>query len=198
MAETLFLIDGSAFAYRSFFAIRGLTDSRGRPTNAVFGFARMLTKLLRENDPDYLAVVFDAPGKTFREALYPDYKANRQETPEDLVAQMPLIDAVVEAFSLPLLRMPGVEADDVMGTLARTATAAGIRTVLITGDKDFLQSERACARLRPQQEADEAWSGVSGSRSASAWARTRDRRAHLIGVPPTTPGGKIGPVAAET
>ena len=134
MAETLFLIDGSAFAYRSFFAIRGLTDSRGRPTNAVFGFARMLTKLLRENDPDYLAVVFDAPGKTFREALYPDYKANRQETPEDLVAQMPLIDAVVEAFSLPLLRMPGVEADDVMGTLARSATAAGIRSVLMTGD----------------------------------------------------------------
>ena len=201
MAETLFLIDGSAFAYRSFFAIRGLTDSRGRPTNAVFGFARMLTKLLRENDPDYLAVVFDAPGKTFREALYPDYKANRQETPEDLVAQMPLIDAVVEAFSLPLLRMPGVEADDVMGTLARTATAAGIRTVLITGDKDFLQLVNEHVRVYdPNKEADKAWSGIEQvqERFGVGPEHVIDALALIGDASDNVPGvTKIGPVAAK-
>ena len=161
MAEKLFLIDGSAFAYRSFFAIRGLTDSQGRPTNAVFGFARMLAKLLREHEPEYIAVIFDAPGKTFREDLYAEYKANREETPEDLVVQMPMIDQVVEAFSLPNLRLPGVEADDVMGTLAKVATENGLETVLVTGDKDMLQLVGEHVRCYdPNKDADKAWSGV--------------------------------------
>ncbi len=201
MAKKLFLIDGSAFAYRSFFAIRGLTDSQGRPTNAVFGFARMLTKLLRETDPDYLAVVFDAPGKTFRDALYPDYKANRQETPEDLVAQMPLIDAVVEAFSLPLLRIPGVEADDVMGTLARTATAAGVQTVLITGDKDLLQLVNEHVRVYdPNKEADKAWSGIEQvqERFGVGPEHVIDALALIGDASDNVPGvTKIGPVAAK-
>ena len=140
MPDRLFLVDGTAFAYRSYYAIRGgLTDSKGRPTNAVYGFTRVLLKLLREEDPSHVAVVFDAPGGTFREELYAEYKANREQTPEDLIAQLPLIDAVVEALRIPILRVQGVEADDVMGTLARRAEAAGLDTVLVTGDKDFCQ-----------------------------------------------------------
>ncbi len=140
MAERFFLIDGTAFAYRSFFAIKaGLSDSKGRPTNAVFGFTRILLKILREQNPSHIAVVFDTKGKTFREEIYPEYKANRPETPPDLVAQLPLIDEVVKALAIPILRVEGVEADDVMGTLARWAEAAGMDSVLVTGDKDLLQ-----------------------------------------------------------
>ena len=140
MPDRLFVVDGTAFAYRSYYAIRGgLTDSKGRPTNAVYGFTRILLKLLREEEPSHVAVVFDAPGGTFREELYAEYKANREQTPEDLIAQLPLIDAVVEALRIPILRVQGVEADDVMGTLARRAEAAGLDTVLVTGDKDFCQ-----------------------------------------------------------
>ncbi len=139
MPERIFLIDGTAFAYRSFFAIRGLTNSKGMPTNAVFGFARVLTKILREHAPSHIAVVFDAPGKTFRDDLYPAYKAQRPPTPEDLVAQLPLIDELVEALNIPVVRTPGVEADDVIGTLARRAEAAGMDVTLVTGDKDALQ-----------------------------------------------------------
>ncbi len=201
MTESLFLIDGSAFAYRSFFAIRGLTDSQGRPTNAVYGFARMLIKLLRENDPEYLAVVFDAPGKTFRDELYPAYKANREKTPDDLVVQMPLIDSVVDAFTLPLLRVPGVEADDVMGTLARTATDAGIQTVLITGDKDMLQLVSDQVRVYdPNKEAGKAWSGIEQVRERFGVAPERviDALALIGDASDNVPGvTKIGPVAAK-
>ena len=139
MADRLFVIDGSAFAYRSFFAIRGLTDSKGRPTNAVFGFTRILMKILREQEPSHIVVVFDAPGKTFRSEMYEDYKANREAMPEDLVSQLPLMDAVVEAFNIPLVRVSGIEADDVMGAYARRGAEAGIEVVLVTGDKDALQ-----------------------------------------------------------
>ena len=139
MNQKLYLIDGSAYAYRSFHAIQRLTNSKGEPTNAVYGFARILLKILREHDPSHIAVVFDAPGKTFREDIYPAYKATRPETPEELVAQMPWIDELVHALNLPLIRVPGVEADDVMGTLARHAEDAGLEVVLVTGDKDLLQ-----------------------------------------------------------
>jgi DNA polymerase-1 len=140
MADRLFLIDGSAFAYRSFFAIRNtLTNSKGQPTNAVFGFTRVLLKILREHDPSHIAVVFDAPGKTFRDELYSEYKATRQGTPEELVCQIPLIDAVVDAFNIPLLRVAGVEADDVIGTLAKRASESGMEAVIVTNDKDALQ-----------------------------------------------------------
>ena len=140
MADRLFLFDGTAFAYRSFFAIRSaLTDSKGRPTNAVYGFTRVLMKILREEEFSHLAVVFDAAGKTFREELYPEYKATRRATPPDLIQQFPLIDMVLEAFNIPILRVPNVEADDVMGTLARRAEASGMETVLVTSDKDLLQ-----------------------------------------------------------
>ncbi len=140
MAERLFLIDGMAFAFRSYYAIKSaLTDSKGRPTNAVFGFARVLMKLLREHEPSHIAVVFDAPGKTFRDDIFPQYKANRSETPQDLKDQFPMMHELVDAMNLAKFVVPGVEADDVMGTLAQAATAQGIETVLVTGDKDMLQ-----------------------------------------------------------
>jgi len=140
MSERLYLIDGSGFAYRSYYAIRsGLTDSKGRPTNAVFGFARILLKILREEEPSHVVVVFDVGRKTFRNEIYPEYKAQRQETPEDLKSQFPLMHELVQALDLPLLLVPGVEADDVIGTLARRAEKAGMEAVIVSCDKDLLQ-----------------------------------------------------------
>jgi DNA polymerase-1 len=139
MPDRLFLIDASAFAYRAFFAIRGLTNSKGQPTNAVYGFARILLKLLREHDPSHIAVVFDAPGKTFRDEMYALYKANREAMPEELSSQFPLIHDLVKAFNIPIFQQAGVEADDIMGTLARRAEAEDVESILVTGDKDMLQ-----------------------------------------------------------
>ena len=111
----------------------------GQPTGAVLGVVNMLYKLLDELKPERMAVVFDAPGKTFRDDLYAEYKANRPPMPDELRAQVePLLDAI-EAMGIPLLRIEGVEADDVIGTLARQATAAGTPTVISTGDKDLAQ-----------------------------------------------------------
>ncbi|MFO7776579.1 MAG: DNA polymerase I, partial [Candidatus Hydrogenedentota bacterium] len=139
MSERLFLLDGSAFAYRSYFAIRNLANSEGQPTNAVYGFTRVVLKLLRENEPAYIAAVFDAPGKTFRHERYPEYKATRDAMPDDLISQLPLIDEVLEALNIPLLRVDGVEADDVIATLARQGAEHGMDVVIVTGDKDILQ-----------------------------------------------------------
>jgi len=140
MAERLFLVDGMAYAFRSYFAIRAaLTDGEGNPTNALYGFTRVLLKLIREHDPSHVAVVFDAPGKTFRDDMYGEYKATRRETPPDLKSQFPMMHDMVRALNIPLLVIPGVEADDVIGTLARQAEAAGMEAVIVTGDKDLQQ-----------------------------------------------------------
>jgi DNA polymerase-1 len=161
MAEALYLIDGSAFAYRAFFAIRRLTNSKGQPTNAVYGFARMLLKLLREHEPSHIAVVFDAPGKTFRDDIYPEYKATREPTPDDLTSQFPLIHRLVEAFNVPIIMESGVEADDVMGTLAGQAADQGMQAVLVTGDKDLLQLVTEQVRVFDPGKGDEGlWLGV--------------------------------------
>ncbi len=140
MTDRLYLIDGTGFAFRAFYAIRtGLTNSKGRPTNAVFGFARVMLRILREEEPSHIAVAFDAGGHTFRDDLYAEYKATRQETPEELKSQLPLMEKLVDAFEIPVLRVPGVEADDVLGTLARRGEKAGMEVVIVTGDKDMLQ-----------------------------------------------------------
>lgn len=140
MTEKFYILDAMGLAFRAYYAIRAaLTDSRGRPTNAAYGFARILLKILREHDPSHIAVVFDAPGKTFRDEMYAEYKATRQETPEELKAQFPMMQDMVRALGLPLYVVPGVEADDVMGTLAREAEARKLECVLVTGDKDMLQ-----------------------------------------------------------
>lgn len=139
MSDRLFVFDGMGFAFRAFYAIRNLSNSKGQPTNAVLGFCKILMKLLREEQPSHVVMVFDAPGKTFRDEMYPQYKANRDETPPELISQFPLIDKVVEAFEIPILRVPGVEADDVMGTIGKRAAEAGLETVLVSTDKDLLQ-----------------------------------------------------------
>jgi len=137
--KTIYLIDGSAYIHRAYHAVRGLSTSQGLPTNAVFGFANMLLKLLQERRPEYCVMVFDAKGPTFRHRMYEAYKANRPPMPEDLVVQLPLIKEVTRGFNVPQLEMSGYEADDVIGTLARQAEEAGFRTVLVTGDKDLAQ-----------------------------------------------------------
>ena len=135
----LYLIDASSYVYRAFFALPPLTSPSGMPTNAVYGFTTMLLKLLRETRPQYIGVVFDAPGPTFRDELFEPYKANRPSMPDDLSAQFPLVHEVVAAFGLRALSIPGVEADDVIATLAEQMPAQGIDTVVITADKDLMQ-----------------------------------------------------------
>lgn len=139
--ERLFLIDGSALAYRAHFALlrNPLRDSRGRNTSAVFGFARALFKLYDDEAPQYWAVVFDTIEPTFRHESYAEYKAQREEMPEDLALQFPEIHRLVEAMGVPLLASPGFEADDLMATLARQASERGLLTVFVTGDKDLMQ-----------------------------------------------------------
>ncbi len=135
----LLLIDGSSYLYRAFNALPPLRTSHGEPTGAVLGVLNMLAKLLREASPTLVAVVMDAPGRTFRDELFAAYKAHRPPMPDDLATQIdPLIEAV-RLQGLPLLRIPGVEADDVIGTLARQAGKAGIDTVISSGDKDMAQ-----------------------------------------------------------
>jgi len=137
--KTLFLIDGSSYIYRAYHAIRSLSTRSGFPTNAIFGTANMLLKVLRDHNPTYAAMVLDAPGPTFRHDIYPDYKANRPPMPEDLVVQMPRIDELIDAFRLPTIRIPGVEADDIIATLAHMFAPEVDRVVIISSDKDLMQ-----------------------------------------------------------
>jgi DNA polymerase-1 len=135
----LYLIDATATIHRAYHAIRGLSTSTGLPTNAVFGFTRMLIKLLHDWSPEYIALCFDSKEKTFRHEMYSDYKANRPPMPEDMRVQLPYIREIVEGFRLPVIELPGFEADDLIGTLAARAEKAGFPVVMITGDKDFVQ-----------------------------------------------------------
>jgi DNA polymerase I len=135
----LYLIDGSGYIFRAFFALPQLNNSRGLPTNAVYGFIRMLLKLLKEERPRHIAVVFDSPRKTFRDDLFESYKANRVEAPNDLTVQVPYILRAVEAFRIKSLVLEGFEADDVIGTLAAHAASERFDSVIVTEDKDFMQ-----------------------------------------------------------
>jgi DNA polymerase I len=138
-ARTLVLVDGSSYLYRAFHALPPLTNSRGEPTGAVLGVLNMLLRMQREQNPELVAVVFDAPGRTFRDDLFAEYKSHRPPMPDDLRSQIePLIDAV-QALGLPLLRISGVEADDVIGTLAQRAVDSGLQVLISTGDKDMAQ-----------------------------------------------------------
>ena len=133
------LVDGSSYLYRAYHALPKLTSSRGEPTGAIHGVLNMIARLMAEEDTEHFVVVFDAPGKTFRDDLYPEYKANRDAMPDDLREQIqPLLDTI-PAMGLPLLRIEGVEADDVIGTLSRQAAAAGMDVLISTGDKDMAQ-----------------------------------------------------------
>jgi len=139
MADTIYLIDGTNLIFRAYYAIRHLSTSGGFPTNAIYGFTNMLLKLIKEEKPSHLAVVFDSGKPSFREELYPKYKANREEPPDDLRQQFPHIPRVVEALNIPVLSIEGVEADDVIGKIAVRASKEGNKVVIVTGDKDFMQ-----------------------------------------------------------
>ncbi|MCP9456099.1 MAG: DNA polymerase I, partial [Nitrospira sp.] len=136
---TLYLIDGSAYVYRAFFALPPLRNSKGLQTNAIYGFTTMLLKILRERQPDGIAVAFDEKGPTLRHEAFKEYKAQRPPMPDAMQTQIPYIHRVVEALAIPVLRQPGYEADDVIGTLARKAEQAGYDVVIVTGDKDMFQ-----------------------------------------------------------
>lgn len=138
-SPTLYLIDGSSYIFRAYFAIRHLSTSTGFPTNAIYGFTSMLFKFIKDYKPEYLGVVFDSKSRTFRNDIYPLYKANRDVPPDDLVPQFERIFEVVKAFSIPLVQMEGFEADDLMGTIAKENEKKGVQVVLVTGDKDFCQ-----------------------------------------------------------
>src|ERR1700741_3027790 len=147
MAPTpiLYLIDGSSQMYRAYHApvrtLEGglLRNAQGRPTNAVYIFVTMLRKLLNEHKPEYIAASFDLPGRTFRDDLASDYKANRAPMPDELAEQIPMVHAACEALGVPVLTYERFEADDVIGTLAIAARQAGYDVALVTGDKDFFQ-----------------------------------------------------------
>ncbi|MBI4588593.1 MAG: DNA polymerase I [Candidatus Rokubacteria bacterium] len=135
----LYLIDGPSHLYRAYHALGYLSTSRGVPSHAVFGMSTMLWKLLREEEPDYLAVAWDAPGPTFRHEAFEAYKIQRPGMPADLVQQIPYVKALFEALRIPLLEMPGYEADDILGTVVDRVRELPVEVVLVTGDKDMLQ-----------------------------------------------------------
>ena len=139
MDNTLLLVDGSSYLYRAFHALPDLRSPDGFPTGAMHGMVNMLRRLRADFPAAYIACVFDAKGKTFRDDLYPDYKATRASMPEDLGKQIEPIHEVVRYMGWPILMVDGVEADDVIGTLAVQATARGMKTVVSTGDKDLAQ-----------------------------------------------------------
>ncbi len=145
--KTLLLVDGSSYLYRAFHALPDLRNRNNEPTGAVYGVLNMLRRLRKETAADYIACVFDAKGKTFRDDWYPQYKANRPPMPDDLVQQIEPLHQSIRAMGWPLLMLEGVEADDVIGTLAKQAEAKGVHTVISTGDKDITQLVSPTVRL---------------------------------------------------
>ncbi len=137
--KLLTLVDGSYYLFRAYHAMPGFTNAENEPTGAIYGVINMLRKLIRDEQPDYFAVVFDAKGKTFRNDLYPEYKANRPPAPPDLVAQIAPLHEIIRDLGVPLLSIDNVEADDVIATLAAQAAQAGLKTLVSTGDKDLAQ-----------------------------------------------------------
>ncbi len=145
--ETLYLIDGSAYIYRAYFALPPLSNAKGLQTNAIYGFVTMLMKVLRVHRPDFLAVAFDEKGPTLRHDAYAAYKAHRPEMPQGMQTQVPYIHRMVEAFRIPVIRAAGYEADDLIGTVARQAEREGLDVVIITGDKDMYQLVSPSVRI---------------------------------------------------
>lgn len=193
--ERLFLLDGMALAYRAYFSFisRPLVNSRGENTSAVYGFVNTLMKILNVDRPEHVAVVFDTKEPTFRHRMYDAYKATREKMPEDMAGQLDRLKEVVRAFNVPGLEMPGYEADDVMGTLARMAERAGVETWLVTGDKDFMQLISPLIRIyRPGKQGDD-WEllderavtekfGVEPSKVIEVLAITGDKSDNVPGV----------------
>ncbi len=159
---TLYLIDGSAYIYRAFFALPALNNSKGLQTNAVYGFTTTLLKIIREHKPDGLAVAFDEKGPTLRHEEFKEYKAQRPPMPDGMKSQIPYIHRVVEALNIPAVKQAGYEADDLIGTLARQAEQADYDVVIVTGDKDMLQL--LTPHVRIYDPVKNKWSGESECR----------------------------------
>ncbi|WP_028585246.1 DNA polymerase I [Desulfogranum mediterraneum] len=194
----IYLIDGSAYIYRAYHAIKPLTNSTGLPTHAVFGFTTILRKLIKEKNPQYLAVAFDSRGPVFRHALYPQYKANRPSMPEDLVPQIPYIRELVAAYNILSLIEEGQEADDLIASAVRALTDQGHRVVIVSGDKDLLQLVSPQVSLwdpmnnRTMDEAAVAEKyGVSPVGLLDYFALTGDSADNIPGVP------GVGPKTAQ-
>lgn len=134
-----YLIDGTSCLYRVYYAIRGLTTSKGLPTNAVYGFTKTLLKIIREKKPDCIAVFFDSPVPTDRHKIFKEYKAHRAAAPQELIQQIPHVRRIIEALNIKCLVVDGYEADDLIGTLAKKASRKGISVFIVTSDKDMLQ-----------------------------------------------------------
>ena len=185
------LLDGNSFCYRAFYAIQSLRNSKGQPTNAVYGFITMFEKLLKEVDPDGVAVTFDLKGPTFRHKAFEDYKIHRAPMPDDLVSQMPIIKEVVRALNIPIYEKEGYEADDVMATLAKKLKSLGHEVYIVTADKDALQLvDKKIKVLNPQKENfiyDEAEVkkrfGVEPKRVVEIMALMGDASDNIPGVP---------------
>jgi DNA polymerase-1 len=139
VAKNFFIIDGHSQLYQAYYAISGLTTPSGQPINAVYGFTRMLRKLLKEDKPCYMAVAFDSKGPTFRHIEYKEYKGHRKPTPDDLVSQIPLMFDVIKAYNIPLFAIQGFEADDIIGTISKKVSMENIECTIITTDKDMDQ-----------------------------------------------------------
>jgi len=165
-AKRLFLIDGTAIAYRSYYAFiqRPLINSKGQNTSAIYGFVTFLNRILTDESPDYVAVVFDTAAPTFRHKAYKEYKATRQKMPEDMSAQLIAIKVIVNAYRIPVLEMDGYEADDVIGTLAKRAEREKVSSFLVTADKDFMQlvSQRTKIYKPGRQGTDVEIVGIEG------------------------------------
>ncbi len=195
--KPLVLVDGSSYLYRAFHALPPLTNSRDEPTGAVYGVANMLRKLVADYDPEYVAVVFDAPGGTFRDELFEAYKAHRPPMPDDLSCQIEPLHDLVRAMGFPVLQVSGVEADDVIGTLARRATEQGMNTLISTGDKDMAQLVDEHVTLVNTMSATvmdrdgvQAKFGVPPERIIDYLALVGDTSDNIPGVP------KVGPKTA--
>ena len=139
MSKPLILVDGSSYLYRAFHALPALTNKQGEPTGAIYGVVNMLRKLMKEEAPTHIAIIFDTKGKTFRHELYPEYKAQRPPMPETLVPQIEPLHAIIRAMGLPLIVMEGIEADDIIGVLTHKGLKAGMKVLISTGDKDMAQ-----------------------------------------------------------
>jgi DNA polymerase-1 len=194
--ERLFLLDGMALAYRAYFTFinRPLINSKGENTSAIYGFVSTLMKILEDDKPEHIAVVFDTPEPTFRHKKFPEYKATREKMPEAMAEQLGRLKEVVEAFNVPFLEAPGFEADDVIGTLAKRAEAKGIETSLVTGDKDFMQLISPLVRMyKPGKRGDdwevidekgvEAKFGVPPAKVVDVLGLIGDKSDNIPGVP---------------
>jgi len=193
----LCLVDGSSYLYRAFHALPSLTSGDGHPTGAIFGVANMVRRLIEQQKPERLAVIFDAPGKNFRHAAYPDYKANRPPMPDDLRAQIEPLNELLEALGVKLVRVDGVEADDVIATLVARARRAGTSVLISSGDKDLAQLvadgvvlEDSMQEKRYDDAAVEAKFGVPPGRVGDLLALTGDTSDNIPGVE------KVGPKTA--